>query len=172
MCSVRFCSFVFVCLPSCVHFPPPAHSGGPSHRAGRSVFSAMKLGRNRFHKEDHQRQGTNACPCHRPVPPLRCSRATSLHLTMTKPHPSGGSAPTGSPTIGWRSHLKGAWPPIGWQRSRAMAMVLKKGTFGELRWNPHLSWSRAEQIPQPSGPVYERLLVPSLLPFCFLHREA
>lgn len=58
-------SFVFVCFPPWIHHPPPAYSGGPSHRAGRSVFSAMKLGKNRPHKEEPQRQGMNVRPCSR-----------------------------------------------------------------------------------------------------------
>lgn len=136
------------------HLPPPPYSGGSSHRAGRSVFSAMKLGKNRLHKEETQRQGTDVCPCPRP--------AISAHLTVTKPLPSAGSTPTVSPVIGQWSHLGGAWPPIGWWRNPVLTVVLKE----VQGYNGHHCWSKAEQSPLPSGPVYERPLLPSVSILC------
>lgn len=121
----RVLLFCRLCLPPDVHLPPPSF-WLPPHRAGRSVFSAMKLGKNRPHKEEPQRQGMDACPRPRSSSPL------SPHLPGTKPRLSAGSGPLGSPAIGQRSHLGGAWPPIGCQRNPVLRVVVQKGALRGL----------------------------------------
>ena len=99
-------------------------SGGPPRRAGRSVFSAMKLGKNRTHKEEPQRQGRDARPSPgRPghpsapdgdqTPPLRGPRPSGLscdwltrppgralasHWRPEEPGPAGGLQEGGAPS--------------------------------------------------------------------------
>jgi hypothetical protein len=70
------CWGVFLVVPL-----SPSHAGGPSHRAGRSVFSAMKLGKNRPHKEEPLRQGRTGGPAHGSVRPLA---ATSTNVTTVE----------------------------------------------------------------------------------------
>lgn len=111
-----FALLCLCCLPPGVHLPPP-RSGGPPHRAGRSVFSAMKLGKNRPHKEEPQRQGTDK------------PGAISQHLAETKPPRSAGSTPTRL-SCDWPPRLPGRALASHWlPASRVLKVVFRKGAL-------------------------------------------
>lgn len=135
-----------VCVFSSTRPSPCTSFWRPPHRAGRSVFSAMKLGKNRSHKEETQRPGrTGAASPRQP-------RASRRPPAACQPLPSCQKVRLG---LVIQSHLGGAWTLIGWPRARPRPVRRgplgrgRPGAEGGKRAAPSVGWAWLQSSSRP-----------------------